>query len=460
MKTKIPLQLMNTQKRTPGPFVRRDETMVMGRGSRLIWLCLLILLGTESVHATQARRMGMGGLAFVLEDESNDLNLYDFGSNTAGLLDDHDVSVLRSDLGVNRFNQKYGEVHTIWGCPHPLNQGPYWPAQYEAQDTILPPLGLTVAHPIEGIGAVCASVSYSTHKSELYSYDSVRRQDTRTPAGTLSLIARLPFGVSLGMSGGIIDEEQPETYHLKLRVVEAEVGIQTGQRCAFGLSASREDGSLDYLGTWWPSSDKYEGNGYSLGCQGILSMDQIVSGTKFHYRRIATDITPGTWQDTDLYDCISYEIHERAIWSISPTVHVGVSGGYHSLEPRIYWSPPGRDWEGTGGGGIALHRSDRIMGAEFQYWEEGKRRGFRKSTWEVRIGAEQALDQWLVRGGIARHQSTWNDLSLDEGPEQMTSLSMGLGRKLLQGTVDIALRVASGNHLTEWQSLLSTRWDW
>jgi hypothetical protein len=49
-------------------------------------------------HATRSRLSGMGGLSIVIEDESNMINLWDFGHNPAGFLADERNSIIRADL--------------------------------------------------------------------------------------------------------------------------------------------------------------------------------------------------------------------------------------------------------------------------------------------------------------------------------------------------------------------------
>ena len=56
-------------------------------------VCLL-----SSAGATRSRLSGMGDLSIVIEDESNMINLWDFGRNPAGFLADEKGSVIRGDF--------------------------------------------------------------------------------------------------------------------------------------------------------------------------------------------------------------------------------------------------------------------------------------------------------------------------------------------------------------------------
>jgi hypothetical protein len=63
----------------------------------LIFFASLLLLCSQTL-ATKSRLLGMGDLSIMIEDESNMINLWDFARNPAGLLEDEEGSVMRSDM--------------------------------------------------------------------------------------------------------------------------------------------------------------------------------------------------------------------------------------------------------------------------------------------------------------------------------------------------------------------------
>jgi hypothetical protein len=56
------------------------------------------LLLCSQIQATKSRLLGMGDLSIVIEDESKMLNLWDFGHNPAGFLEDEKGPVVRTDI--------------------------------------------------------------------------------------------------------------------------------------------------------------------------------------------------------------------------------------------------------------------------------------------------------------------------------------------------------------------------
>ncbi len=64
---------------------------------------LFIVLSSLAV-ATKSRLMGMGDLSIVIEDESNMINLWDFGRNPAAFLEDEKASVIRGDMYRERYS--------------------------------------------------------------------------------------------------------------------------------------------------------------------------------------------------------------------------------------------------------------------------------------------------------------------------------------------------------------------
>ena len=73
--------------------MRREKLLPL-----LVNLLILTLCLSSHVGATRSRLSAMGDLSIVIEDESNMINLWDFGQNPAGLSADEEGSTMGSDV--------------------------------------------------------------------------------------------------------------------------------------------------------------------------------------------------------------------------------------------------------------------------------------------------------------------------------------------------------------------------
>jgi len=94
-----------------------------------ILVCMVLLISGGLCYIGDVRLLGMGELRLVIEDELNEMTLYDFGGNPAGLLGDVEGSELNVYISGYKQESEY-TIYSGFGCPFPYKLQKFMPLDF------------------------------------------------------------------------------------------------------------------------------------------------------------------------------------------------------------------------------------------------------------------------------------------------------------------------------------------
>ncbi len=399
---------------------------------RRVVLTVLLLgsLGGELSTATPVRLLGMGDLSLVVEDESNMINLHDFGGNVAGLCLDEDRSALEGvfSYSTRELVDTNGVLEpelNIWGDPFPseiVGLVDHMPPLFLIRETPVSfsPSGGSFIHRTSRM-AVEARGSYSQCSSDSVGY----LRNTNTPFGSVRINRLLGRTFSLGLLGGYTGPKQSDSqgdHESSITNLHGGlgVGMRIGRMAVLGgnLNSNRLGIEREYLECH--TTTTFEGRSLGGGLQGILHIPAVLKlGINSGYGKLSTvgeTNRDGSVADIGNTEQVDSRSKTRFLTTIpSLPVQLAASAGYGMtsaiFEPSLGGLPLSRTdttyTEIPLGIGTVYSRSGFILGAEFHYCAAKVRDN--EDDWVIRsrrmggnLGAELSPGEAVsLRGGWA-----------------------------------------------------------
>jgi len=251
----------------------------------------VLFLMVPSVGATSLRIIGMGSLDLVVEDESNRINLFDYGQNVAGFYSDEmgssiETYVIHGTVGNSDSSGTREPETNYWGInlPYldlsaPVDIG-IGSNTFSSLSGI--PTGVQFNHRAENGFAFGAIGAYSSSSSK---YESWNREDmVSMPLG--NILFSKDFGVySAGASGGFgkisyTNNQDSSVINASLKGAQIAGAMHLSPMLDIGVNGgiAFPDASLE--ASWYRQS--FDGNAFSMGVQGISRIPGLMKfGVKF-----------------------------------------------------------------------------------------------------------------------------------------------------------------------------------
>jgi len=307
-------------------------------------LFFIFLLLFSNLYATPVRIIGMGSLDLVVEDESNLINLFDYGRNVAGLYTDERGSSFESyfSYGNIEYQDSSGTIE-----PAVSYLGINLPSYFN--------ITMNSLTDVSGI-PVCAIFTYRTEKGLAYSgcgayssnkweYDSQdMEEDASMPIGCF--LFSKDFGLySAGASAGytrvnFTNDQNDDEIYATLKGTDGGVAVHLSPMLEIGISAGfalPEAGTKsEFLGQKYRNT--FKGNAFAAGVQGIVRIPGLLKlGTRFDFLNADLDgetkmgnvsVDIGNVGTTD------FNLGSRLLFSsILLPVKVGANLDYRRLHP-------------------------------------------------------------------------------------------------------------------------------
>jgi len=446
--------------------------MKIGKPISLVVLIPTMLLLSSTTQTTELRLMGMGDLRLVVEDESNMLNLYDFGGNVAGLYLDEPMSTLKGGFsyGGVSFSDTGGTLEempkvTYLGQPVPENVMGYIPAPYRDMLPAGGPLGVDVSYRMEA-SAIRVRGDYANAKLTFEEMDPEQSVTVNTFPSTMAQYSTLfADQLSLGLQVGYLRAKQtadPELLESTVSNFGAGLGIGFYLSEVVGLGATFnymkpkfETGidsiSIDGLDLLDFSAD-LDGSGFDFGLQGVLQAPGLLkAGARLGFNSLSGDASVeavDTAFDVGSVKTSGFAMQTRLLTTF-PLVplQLAASLGYMSETAKLELTEdlgsigaakqdtlaPFEGSVSTFPIGIGFVYSTPMLtlGGEFHYSsvtakEEESDESESISTTGFNLGAEVPLVVAALRGGLVYSKSNPEEDSGTD-PMTMTKYTVGVG---------------------------------
>jgi hypothetical protein len=308
-----------------------------------IIIFLFVLFIFCHIQATPVRIVGMGMLDLIVDDESNRINLFDYGLNIGALYDDERYSSLESYIvhGNVSYSDSGGERDpkiSYWGINLPSSLA-YSIVSLSYLEGV--PTGASVTYRTDKEIAVNVSGFYSKAESE---YETANREDyISMPIGGLIFSKR--FGShSGGIGGGFtkisLTNNQDES-EVSGSLKGLEIGWCTNLTPMFDMGISGGFGLVDGKADIFGFESTVDGNAIQVGVQGIVKVPGLLRvGMKFNFINSGLDAETSAGNvtvDAGDIDFSEFEIGSRLLFSsmlmpFSLGAHVDYSGNHPVTE--------------------------------------------------------------------------------------------------------------------------------
>ncbi len=392
--------------------------------------------------ASPVRIIGMGMTDLILEDESNRINLYDFGGNVAGLYTDERGSSLEGFLsyGSVSYSDTSGSLE-----PEITRWGGFIPTDIVLSVNTFTALG---GLPAGGVFTYRSPAGYAAAAKTMFSststhYESIDRTDDATAPLFGAAFAK-HFGMyDIGAEGEYasitIKNNQDDTeIHASLKTIDAGFAAQVSPLFAFGLN-----GGLGFPGaevTLIGTEEDFSGSAFQGGTQGVATitgLGRIGAKVDFINANLGAEMTSGgvTHDIGDLH-LSDLNFETRALFaSMLFPVRAGAVVGYETFHPEF-------EGEGTSLFDIDMQMNTVRFGVGLGYMLPMVTPGFQyrltnqsyadklndtevsAGAWMVGFGAESKLAFLMVRGGFCMGKED-PDKDTDDDETQTRTLSFG-----------------------------------
>ncbi len=437
------------------------------------WVLSMCTVG----HPTELRLMGMGDIGLVVEDESNMINLYDFGGNVAALYMDEPMSTAKAGFNYVSLTESdstgdLAKLTQIGGRP-PERMTDYVPLRYR---WVLPegiPLGAEMTYRTEEVAVrVAADLAHASLADEGEEPDTSVTFNT-LPNGVVQYSTLLGDQWALGLQVGYLratESWDPDVLAKNTNSFSAGAGL--------ALTVSEfvtVGGTIDYFKpTLETDTDStaadLTGNGYDVGLQGVFRAFGLVNaGARIEYGSFSGDAT-GFMDDT-LYETgsansshLSVEAKALTEFFLIP-VQMGLTIGYSSQDGDVELEEGATflgiamedEFERFRGGistlplGVGLIYSTHAvtLGGEFHYAlgsvsDEATGESMGMSTIGFKVGTEVSMGIAEFRGGFVYSKSSPNE---DEWFDPTTTTNFTLGAGVIPLGTPVKAEFAY-NHIT------------
>lgn len=303
---------------------------------------ILMLLIYRGVSASPVRIIGMGMIDLILEDESNRINLYDFGGNVAGLYADERGSSVEGFLSYGNvsYSDSGGSLEpeiTRWGGFLPTKAA----VSVNTFTTFggLPAGGVFTYRSPEGYAAVAKTMYSST---SAYHESTDRTDDATAPLFGCAFTRH--FGLyDLGAEGEytsirITNNQDDTEIHASMKTLGVGFAAQLSPLFAFGLNGGWgfPAGELTVSNT----DDNFSGTSFSGALQGIARIPGLAKiGAKLDFinANLEGEVTTGniTRDLGDLrYKDLGFETRILFASMLFP-LRAGAMVGYETFHPEF-----------------------------------------------------------------------------------------------------------------------------
>lgn len=412
---------------------------------KLYFSLFFIFILFSGMFATPLRIIGMGSLDLIVEDESNRINLFDYGGNIAGLYEDEMGSSIETYV-------TYGTIRNsdLNGPRDP--QITYWGDNIPTDIMFL---GFNTAS-LEGIpvGAVCTyrmsegyafsgAGAYSCRKSKF----EISEFNESMPMGVV--IVSRDFGkYAAGLSGGyskltLTWSPYDTKYYETLVDIKGGLATRLSPMLNIGISGGITIPEVRARGSNYESSGN--GNAFSGGFQSIVRVSGLLkSGTRINYLNGKLDWDMDKMRVTDL------DFDTRLLFSsILFPLKVGASFNYKRTH-RVYNSISILEYDvsfSVTNFGIGVSYATPFLTPGIQYNLYNKTstdnldngESTNSSKWDVRFGGEVPLTIITLRAGyIIAKEDPDTDRENDESKSRSITLGAGIQFPLQPFKIEVA----------------------
>lgn len=415
---------------------------------------VILFLLCSSLYATPVRIIGMGSLDLIIEDESNRINLFDYGKNVAGLYGDENGSSIETYI-------TYGNIKSsdssgtrdpeisYWGVPLPADifeppQDIKIKVNFLSSSMLGIPVGANVTYRMEGGFAFNCSGAFSSTRAK---NDSSSREDNVSlPIGRV--IVSRNFGMyAAGISGSYSkirltnNRNDNETYGI-LKGLDASVAAHLSPMSEIGIRGgfAIPEGGRKY----WGEENSFKGKALSVGVQAINRVPGLYKfGTRINFLNANLDgrVTPGVISGyTGEMSGTDFDFGSRLlIASFLFPIKLGANLDYRKLHP-VY-----KDDEGTTqfdnsltmintGLGVSYAMPLLTPGLQYNLYNAASTDNLddektNSSFWDIRFGGEFNLTLITLRAGfiIAKDDP---DKDREDDEYESRSITLGAGLQL------------------------------
>ncbi len=249
-------------------------------------ICIFLLLCCLHMYATPARIIGMGFLDLIVDDESNRLNLFDYGRNIAGLYSDERSSTVYTSIAYGTVKQsdprgtRESEI-TYWGTALPTETSMMVGTFSQFPGV---PIGAVVTYRREDGLAVSGRGLYS--KTIIHYKSAQRTEEASWPIGGVAFSRKLGV-LDVGARGeyaiiSISNNQDDSGANGSLKLLEGGVAANLSPMLDIGISGGF--GFPDADVTLPNVENNFSGNSVSAGLQGILKVPGLLKvGAKLDF---------------------------------------------------------------------------------------------------------------------------------------------------------------------------------
>ena len=427
-----------------------------------ISVLLLFFMLFLSMNATPLRIIGMGSLDLIVEDESNKINLFDYGKNVAGLYDDERGSSIESYITYGRV--KYSDTSgttepeiSYWG----INLPDYFSLPIDIENAMKTlaflegiPTGGIVTFRTEGGFAFCGMGAYSSKKIKFETFVI----DAFSPIGCLIISKKLGM-YSVGLSGGYTkltfgdNNDNFETWQT-LKSIKGGIAICLSPLLEIGFSGRFAFPERGFKIVALEFEDLYQGNAYSGGVQAIAKVPGLLKfGTKIDFLRTDLDekiIEGGVSLESGEVSETDFNFGSRLLFSsILFPLKAGVNYNYrriHSIYNTIFISDFDSSSSVTNFGlGVSYAMPLFTPGIQYNLYNKTSTDNLdngestNSSKWDVRFGGEVPLTIITLRAGyIITKDDPDTDVEDDESNSRSITFGAGIQLPLQPFKIEIA----------------------
>lgn len=429
---------------------------------KLYFSLFFIFILFSGMFATPLRIIGMGSLDLIVEDESNRINLFDYGRNVAGLYNDERESSIKSYITYGKI--KYSDTSgttgpeiSYWG----INLPDYFSPPIDIENTMKTlaflegiPTGGIVTFRTEGGFAFCGMGAYSSKKIKLETFVI----DASSPIGCLIISKK--FGMySVGLSGGYTkltfrdNNDNFETWQT-LKSIKGGIAVCLSPLLEIGFSGGYAFPERGFKIVASEFEDLYQGNAYSGGVQVIAKVPGLLKfGTKIDFLRTDLDekiIEGGVSLESGEVSETDFNFGSRLLFSsILFPLKAGVNYNYrriHSIYNTIFISDFDSSSSVTDFGlGVSYAMPLFTPGIQYNLYNKTSTDNLdngestNSNKWDVRFGGEIPLTIITLRAGyvIAKEDPDTNREN-DESKSRSITLGAGIQFPLQPFKIEVA----------------------
>jgi hypothetical protein len=416
---------------------------------------LIFFLLISGLYASSVRIIGTGSLDLIVEDESNKLNLFDYGGNIAGLYNDERGSSVETYLayGESKHVDKLRDIiikRKSWGFYEPKSwkslpfSEPIHGFLFFTLNSDIPS-GVSVTHRFERGFALSYSDRYFQRRVRVGEGAVETEINTTIPAGTI-IISKELGRFSAGLSGGYKKVELSSNgYKFSESLKEFRTGFVTRLSPMLDVGVSGVYSIPKTSPQKFDIGDiKYKGRIVSGGIQAITRIPGLIKvGTKVNYTDCDLNeqwLEPGDSIVEDTVGVRKFDFDLRFLFSsILFPVKIGANFGYRKLQ-----SDPSNEY-----GYLNYNQFSRSVvnfgfgfSYELPYFTPGMQYDLynwsetavsdstdiitHANLWEIKLGVEKKIDKLILRGGYFVSREDPNREEEDDRSETM-GITTGAG---------------------------------